>query len=476
MRRSWKKQWMRELDERTPKLREDVLNAPISTAKTLENQEIKANKATKQRSARAYFEKLAAHIRARKRLLMRVSATVASILLCFTMLMPFLSKTENVPILHVGAYALEINPRAIFTVNDKGIVTAVVAANEDADAILASTTRKDSMERKPIAKAMETFVDYAARLGFLDLDNGDVIRVSLCDERGNVQAIRQRLTDYFCKNGIYAAVVTEEVSVQTFCARMGELPHKSLETLVRSMETTPMLYAQQEAEGKSVAELQTLYEENFSQENVKTAVGELLDSTVNFIKTREKSLQKISEVNDRIKAHEENPATLWKDYWSVQDFYKKEDYTFSFSVLMLAMKELVEEHENLYQVKIRSERDLNDLILDASSTYLEDIIALLADFSMEVFNGSTELLTTALGWFGVDVDLVSLCEKPETKEEYLKKTKQYQEMRYRSLRTGNLTAYNTARKAITAEEYLDYEKSICAEYGSLEGYWQALNG
>ena len=44
MRKSWKKQWMSELNERTPKLRDDVLNAPISTAETQEKQGIKNKK------------------------------------------------------------------------------------------------------------------------------------------------------------------------------------------------------------------------------------------------------------------------------------------------------------------------------------------------------------------------------------------------------------------------------------------------
>ncbi len=470
MRKSWKKQWINELDERTPKLRDDVLNAPIFTAEVQEEKKITRKKGIKER-----LEICMAYMRARKRLMMRVTASIAAVLLlCVTAIFPMFTQTDNGVAVWVGAYALEINPRAIFAVNDRGIVTAVVAANEDADVILSADTRKNSLERKPIAKAMEMFVDYAAQLGFLDLDNGDAIRVSLCDERGDKQEIRQRLTSYFCKNGIYAAVVMEEVSVQTFCARMGEIPYASLETLVRAVEDAPELYSAREAEGKNIAQLQSLYEEKLSQEHVKTAVGDLLNCTVDWIKTREKSLQKISEVNDMIKKHEENPAVLWKDYWSVADFYKKGDYTLHFSLLMLAMQDLVEEHENLYKVKINSEMDLKGLLADASSNYLEELVDLLADFTMDVFHGSTEFLTTALGWFGLDVNVASLCEKPETTEEYLKKTKQYHEMRYRSLRTESLTSYNKVRAEISTKEYNAYVQELCEKYGSLQGYWQAL--
>ena len=42
MRKSWKKQWINELDERVPTLRDDILNAPISIADTPETQKVES--------------------------------------------------------------------------------------------------------------------------------------------------------------------------------------------------------------------------------------------------------------------------------------------------------------------------------------------------------------------------------------------------------------------------------------------------
>jgi hypothetical protein len=364
----------------------------------------------------------------------------------------------------------------VFTVDENGTVTAVVAGNEDADVILSSKNRKNQMEGKPIADAMEVFVDYAARLGYLDLQSGDMIRLSVCDEAGMEQLVYDRLTAYFRKKGLYVAVLTEKVSAQSFCERIGGISASALNQIVKSFETLPVLYTERKAEEKTVTELQTIYLEEHPKEELKTTVEGLLSDVLAWITEREQSLQEIDDLNTQIKEHEENPAFLFKDYWSVKDFQDESEFTLRFSFLMQAMQVLIEEHEQTYAVKIASEFDLKALQLEASSEFLHQLTELLADFSMEVFNGSTEFLSMALRLMGVDVDLDALCEAPTTKADYVEKAKQHNEIRYRSLRTQGRVAYEEERTALTEEEYENFIRSIYEEYGSLEGYWSVVNG
>lgn len=463
MKKSWQENWIKELDERVPALNADVVNAPIVT----KNNAV-APKTIKQRAATA-LSNLMSRMREKRRSMLRVTAVVATFLLLF------ITSSVAVPGLvpyEMGAFALEINPRAVFAVDRNGIVTSVVAGNTDADVILASDKRKNAMRGKPVAQAMTAFVDYATQLGFLDMETGDAVRVSMCKQDGDVMEIRNSLVEYFCEKGVYVAVLAEEVSVQTFCDRMGEMNSSTLQELIKALDGSPVLYAEQEVKGKTVAQMQAMYQEAVKPEEVKTSVESLLTHALEFIEERENSLQEIAELNEMIKKDEDNPKLIWKDYWSVSKIKDQENFTLRFKLLMQAMEILVKEHEIKYNVTINSEMEFKALQWTGSSDFLSELACLLADFSMEVFNGSTKFLTEALAFIGVDVDLMEICQTPENKEEYLEKTKSFQEMRYRSLRATYLYTYETDREEISAADYESYLQSICQEYGSLEAYWQ----
>jgi hypothetical protein len=107
---------------------------------------------------------------------------------------------------------LEINPKAVFSVDKEGVVTGVVAMNQDADVILADETRINRMEGETAEQAMETFVDYAAKLGYLNLNTQTAIRVSeYNNENASVraEAVRQKLEAYFVAKGSKILVVQD---------------------------------------------------------------------------------------------------------------------------------------------------------------------------------------------------------------------------------------------------------------------------
>ena len=478
MKKSWKKQWMDELEERVPALKEDVLNVPIPIKKeTKERQVETVEKTTKKKQRWSLTEKLVswleifvAKMKSNHRILMRTLATtVAALLVCLVGVYAFLPNTQSSS---VSVYALDINPRAVFMVNEEGIVTAVAAGNAEADVILASEYRKQAIEGKKIDVAIEKFVDYAARLGYLNLESGDIVRVAACNEKDNTFVIQKKLTNYFCNKGLYVAVLTEQLSVRDFSERVGEnFTDKS--KMVQVLENTPVLYGEREVEGKTVEELKTIYQKKVPQEEVKSTVEELLVNIMDWVTAREESLQAIADLNVMIKNHEDNPTVLFKDYWSVKTFHASS--SFMDNILMQTMQTLIENHEKTYNVRITSEFDLKTLQIEASSEYLHTIAELLADFSMDVFNGNTEFLSFVMRTVGVDVDLATLCEEPQNKTEYLEKTKKYNQMRYRTMLTEASSSYAEERTPLTEADYNAYIQSVCAQYGSLEGYWRALN-
>lgn len=487
MRNSWKRQWKKELDERVPALRDDVLNAPISIATTPEKQrenvQEKADEGKKRRlfngwsftdALNDWVEKFAANLKSRKRLVLRITATAAAcFMVCIVALMTLL---PTAPVdSRVGAVALEINPRAVFTMDDGGKVTAVIAGNADADVILSSEKRRREMENKPIAAAMKTFVDYAAKLGYLDLESGDIIRLSMCDGKEDIISLRNILTGYFCEKGLYVAVLAEQVSARTFCERVGEISNDTVEQMVQTFESLPMLYSEREIAEKSVEELQAIYQSTVSPENIKSSVEEVLGGGLELRQAKAAALQAIDDLNEEIKNHEENPAFLFKDYWSVRDFQKEEDISLRFALLLQAMEILIDEYEKTYHEQIESEIDLKALKLEASSEILTKISDLLSDFSMEVFNGSTEFLSKALGFLGIEVDLEELFTQPQSVEEYVEKTNQYNQIRYKALQTDARQSYEEDREALTEEQYAAFEQALCAEYGSLQAYWDVMS-
>ena len=155
MKRSWKKQWINQLDKSIPDLREDVLNAPIPTALATKKEEEKSKttvvnnteKTVKERwsltdKLNGWLECFTARLKAKSSVVLRMTASAIAVLaVCMVALeaLPLGGGVEN-----VSAYALEINPQAVFTTDGEGIVTAVVAGNADADVILSSTKRKSA--------------------------------------------------------------------------------------------------------------------------------------------------------------------------------------------------------------------------------------------------------------------------------------------------------------------------------------------
>lgn len=226
-----KKRWEQELDDILPPLRPEVVNVPLAAGK---------------RPKRALFSALSTAFGRRGGII--AGAAAAVIVLC--LLLPGLLTAPQTAVTPAPAVVLvQINPGALFSVDEEGIVTQVVAANADADVVLSQQERCDALVGIPLEQATEKFVDFALELGYLDPTRPGVIRVSACRQgdalSGQVQAA---LEEHLCSIGAYIAVAAEDVSAQELSERAGLVPAESLEQLRAALRETATYYFQRHQE------------------------------------------------------------------------------------------------------------------------------------------------------------------------------------------------------------------------------------
>lgn len=235
-----KKKWEQELDSFLPPLREDIKSAPIHCASQKEKWSI-----AKLLSAFGH------------RGVVLAGGLAMVVLLC--VMIPALRPDQPVVSTgHPAAVLVEINPSVVFSVDENGNVSQVVAANADADVLLSAEDRRTALIGIPISDAVEKFVDGAVQLGYLDLSNPSVIRVSACeDEQTDLSTTLQKnLEDYFRCSGAYVAVASEQVDMEHFCQRSGLLSSESMEALLNELKEMSTFYfdRHQEAWEESYAE------------------------------------------------------------------------------------------------------------------------------------------------------------------------------------------------------------------------------
>lgn len=226
-----KKKWEQQLDAVMPPLREDVRQAPISDIQKKEKRSILS---------------LFGSPSGRRSALAGALALVLVVCLAVPVLRP-----EPVPVVTAqpGAVLVEINPSVVFSVDEQGSVVTVVAANADADVVLADEERQASYIGIPIASAVERFVEDAAYLGYLDLDEPSAIRISSCLEGNETfdDDLQQQLQSYFRHTGAYVAVASERLDPEGFCRRAGlSLTQTPQELLAMVAETSAFFFERHE--------------------------------------------------------------------------------------------------------------------------------------------------------------------------------------------------------------------------------------
>ena len=248
---SWKKRWKQELDAAIPALDERVKNAAIEGAPQ-----------TFEPVKQSFF---ARSFSDRRRLFATLGACVCALLIVCSSLFFFLSPSTPTTV-SAETILVEINPRAAFVVDEDGKVSDVRSMNEDGDVILGGG-RLSEFKGKTAEQAIELYADYALRLGFINAADVGAIRVASYVQNGRLQAVQKKLEAYFQSKGVYVAVFGETVEKESFLSELGL--KTSGKTVEEALSGLDLLYAARQAEGKTSEEIESLYRERISWENVK---------------------------------------------------------------------------------------------------------------------------------------------------------------------------------------------------------------
>lgn len=238
--KSWKKRWEIELDNAVPKLNDSVLDAPIPTN---DDQIVSNGGDTVAKSRNNKFLPLTAV----------AVAMICALVACLAILLP--RSTSD-----VFLFEVEINPAISVVTDEEGKVTSVMASNADADVVLSTPGVVDHMIGKDFATAVENYADYAAKLGYLDMD-ADVcaMRISGCEKGDEIlNNAKSALETHFADKGVVMAVICENLSKEEFCNRSG-IDGETSKDIAKFIEDNAILYANRLAENLTIGDLQTLY-------------------------------------------------------------------------------------------------------------------------------------------------------------------------------------------------------------------------
>ena len=256
--KSFKNRWEEELNAKIPALRADILEEPIPRCETMEELE----------TAPAYKKPWYDWIFFSPKRLVPALATCALGLITIGVSLYFAFRPDAPVEMKAGVISVEVNPQALFSFDEEGMVTAVVAANEDADVVL-SENRAMEMTGKTVEEAVAIFVDYTAKTGFLDLSTFDAVRISSCEEDGRLEKVGKSLKEYFLSKNAYVAVAEETMSLSAFCERANIEIRNTVEELKSSVERIPALLFEREAEEKTEEELLENYRQVVPMQGIK---------------------------------------------------------------------------------------------------------------------------------------------------------------------------------------------------------------
>ena len=454
--KNWKKSWLKELDSITPQLSDEVKDAPIpARGETVVNDGGVAVKAR-------YNSKT-------------LIITAAAILLCLAIvgLAVFLPKKPS-----ASVFTVEINPTVNFVTDGGGTVTGVMAVNGDADVILSDEEVYRSLLGKKIDEAVTIYVDYAAKLGYLDISkDGAAVRISGCkDSRPDklLADVNDALQGYFTKKGVYAVAITEAVDLAEYKARSGMNDVGSLADMVKTVTDGKVLTLQRNAENMSVAQLQSSYKDlvgdydDFMLSNIKNNVNKIVKSAAD--------VSKLWELNEAIEQSADNPSFLLKDYWNVKTFYSEAPYTQEFSALMNEMETALNAYKTDYGVEFADKWSL----LMADSKFgklpvpLEKLQEWLDDMTAAMLETCSAVLSDVMEIAGIlDEKLGELMTLPQDLTEYVSKTAEVLRRDFDKRAEEYKATYGQARDEISEKNYADYLNGIAERYGSLGEYWNA---
>lgn len=257
--KKWQRQWISEIDEKVKPLCKEVVDAPIMLSA---NQQ-KMKKASKSGIFGAITGTIALGL-----------ATVACILL-----IP--GAPSATP---AYAFTLEINPQAVFSVDSEGKVTSVVALNEDADTVLANDSVVDTIIGVDAKEAAQIFVDYSAKLGFLDLSADGAIKLSSTDEN-KLADIGSKVENYFKAKGSFCAVVKEQLTNEEMSQKLGiEETINNAKEIAKKVNDFTRSFQERKAQHKTPDEIEAMVKEKLEESEIIDEIKQQFATAIESVK------------------------------------------------------------------------------------------------------------------------------------------------------------------------------------------------
>ena len=443
-----KNKWLDELETVMPDLEQDVIDAPILVGER------------QTRTKRSFAKWTYA-----------VAVSVFAVLIAVVLSIYFATKNlgENPPVASSGYVAvLEVNPKVMFTVDDDGNVVAVTALNSDADVVLSSRERLAEMTEKPLSESINAFLDYSGRLGFIDVNGQDAIKLSHTATPEKIDGVIKSVENFFKENGVFAVVVSSQNTLSQISSKYGFENPQSIDTFIDKIKTSPMLFSERQIVDMTLEEIQKIYQDTVILGDMQDYVQQQLSYG---IKSGE-ALVEIYELNRQIVAHPDNPALIWGDYWAVTDNF--EVFSEDFGLLVDSMTEKLNSFKETYGTEFESHTlELAYIAYKSiSENGLKELEDLLNSFTDEHYINALPMIKGFLLEGNIsfgDFDVLPLNE-----EEFVQKTQSYLNGMFDAYAESNKTAYETARETISNDSYQDFVDGIIQEFGSLENYWNSL--
>ncbi len=431
---NWKKQWKAELDHALPPMRDDVREERIPT--------------------------VTGRPRAKRPLVYVISSAAAvACVLVLSVVVALFASGALMPSggFIVSAVTLEINPRVTFITDEEGVVTSVVALNEDADILLSDDARLDSLVGVPLADAVSCFTECAARSGYIDLSQPDAIRLSAtgdCKEEWLASSVNA-LEGFFAENNIKAIVLSENLPLDGFCLRFGIENIDSKEALCDWAAESAGLALLRLSSGLSGGEFAVAYREHFVDGIYKTELTAKVEAYVEDVLA-------LNRINAEIF------VVALTDYFSV-----KADGVPIYAPnaeeaerLVLAMDNAIAEFHSNYGAEIDSSEALSEATLAVGD--------ILGEF-LSLWSSSIEDALSMIEGHGIAIGeglKAQLGATPTDEESYDRAVKAAYSARLDSLIRAAKEEFEGERAPV---DYAALREDIIAEYGSLEEFFLEKN-
>lgn len=423
--KSWKKRWLAELDEKVQDMRDDVKNTPICVQTPAENEQRTPSRVSA-------WQRISAWIAEHKKAFYTAVATCSAAVVTAIAVLPalFASSPET-----LTAVAVQINPCAVFSVDGKGNVAAVVAGNADGDIILSDGGRVEMMTGKPVSQAAEIFVEYAEDFGFIDYQTAHTITVSGCENTDVANGIKSALSAFFDEKQALITVQSETLAFDAFCQLTGVVA-ESLQTIGETLKNSPVLSAVRELAGMTLEQLQAAYKAVVSYDDLPEFIRGELNAKFEQLQQHYADIKSIREKNEEIlvitSAVENLFSGFWgSNYWELKTLADYTAYGEELNGLLAQMDGLLATYQAEYGESISSSEQL----AQKWGEYITQPLESIAELLMETFTDTvlSLYLPTLTQIFAnvTDVSWMSeVYELPATQAEYAQKLSVYYNRKY----------------------------------------------